>query len=63
MRSEETEGMKAKYDHGRKAYEEELEREPTYRASGKARPQWNELPMLAQDAWRRKAKHDDPRDR
>lgn len=45
-------------DKGRQAYEEELAREPTYRANGKPRPKWDELSLAAQEAWRTKAKHD-----
>jgi hypothetical protein len=50
--------IKAKIDYGRKAYEEEIAREPNYQATGRPRPKWDELSLAAQEAWRTKAKHD-----
>jgi hypothetical protein len=46
--------MTTKTDFGRKAYEEEIAREPTYRASGKMRPTWDQLPETVKQAWREK---------
>jgi hypothetical protein len=48
--------VNTKTDHGRKAYEEEIAREPTYRASGKQRPAWDQLPETAKQVWRERFK-------
>lgn len=45
-------------DPGRKLYEEELRREPLYRATGKPRPSWSNLPEAARNSWRRKAENE-----
>lgn len=49
---------KTKTDPGRKAYEEEIARTPTYFGTGKPRPSWDQLPETAQQAWREKAERD-----
>lgn len=51
--------MNRSTDRGRKAYEADLAKTPTYAASGKVRPTWNELSPAAKNAWRTKAQADE----
>lgn len=49
--------MSKKTDVGRLAYEADVEREPLYRATGKKRPSWDQLPKQAQRTWSIRAEH------
>lgn len=40
---------------GRIMYEQDVEREPLYRATGGKRPTWGKLPPTAQAVWARRA--------
>ncbi len=39
---------------GRKLYEADLAQKPNYQATGKPRPQWEDLAPIAQDSWSRR---------